>query len=673
MNKKYFKELLGNKKTLTNLGINLILWIGLSFLLVFLGESFQRGSIENGKAFWENSRNLFVLNYLIFLLFTSISFLFKKTRMVYGIIGTIIMGFYIASGVILGFRGTPLIWADMFSIKDGIAIAGNYLNAGIIKYVLIALVLVIAIIVALWFSERYKSKNKVLNPYGFIVVPLIGIITASFYGSIKGSIEVYRWDLPASYHQNGFVYSFLDTAAGFSVKEPENYSKSSIDDIKNGLVEKNEIASSEDVAEVSNDVKKYPNIIIVQLESFMDPSRIEGLTFTEDPIPNYRKFARESTNGFLKVPTYGGGTVRSEFEVLTGLSTDYLPVGEIPNNNILKKQPVESLAYVLHDLGYETSVVHNYEGNFYNRDTVFPNLGFDNYVPMEYMDKPTNESWEYPEDVLNIKPIEKLMGENDKPQFIYNITVESHGGYSGSDYENYTVNGNISKAEKDELQCLINKLNGVDKYIGELIDYAEQSGEPTVIAMFGDHLPSLKVINEDETVLKEDDKYLSDFFIWDNIGLKKEEDVTMEANELTTYILEQLDMVSGVMPTFHEAYKNDANYDKDFELLQYDMLFGDKYILGDEKNKYKRTNMKLGLEPITVDSYSINNGVLTVKGNNFTYKSSIMINGKKVETTFVDKNTITTTEIASKMKEISVGQIGKYDKVLSSSNTLEIK
>ena len=54
MNKKYFKEVLGNKKTLKNLGINVFIWITLSFFLVFLGEAFHRGSIENGKNFLHN-------------------------------------------------------------------------------------------------------------------------------------------------------------------------------------------------------------------------------------------------------------------------------------------------------------------------------------------------------------------------------------------------------------------------------------------------------------------------------------------------------------------------------------------------------------------------------------------------------------------------------------------
>ena len=85
-------------------------------------------------------------------------------------------------------------------------------------------------------------------------------------------------------------------------------------------------------------------------------------------------------------------------------------------------------------------------------------------------------------------------------------------------------------------------------------------------------------------LLKDGNKYLADFFIWDNIGLPKE-NINMEAEEFTTYILEKLNMVAGVMPTFHNAYKDDEHYKEDFELLQYDMLFGNKYILNENKNK----------------------------------------------------------------------------------------
>lgn len=111
--------------------------------------------------------------------------------------------------------------------------------------------------------------------------------------------------------------------------------------------------------------------------------------------------------------------------------------------------------------------------------------------------------------------------------------------------------------------------------------------------MFGDHLPSLTVINKDEKVLENDNKYLADFFMWDNIGLSKDE-VTMEANEFTTYILDKLNMVSGIMPTFHKEFKNKENYNKDFELIQYEMIFGKNYIMNG--NCYEKSNMKMGFK-----------------------------------------------------------------------------
>ncbi len=188
--------------------------------------------------------------------------------------------------------------------------------------------------------------------------------------------------------------------------------------------------------------------------------------------------------------------------------------------------------------------------------------------------------------------------------------------------------------------------------------------------MFGDHLPSLTVINKDEKVLDNDNKYLADFFMWDNIGLSKDE-VTMEANEFTTYILDKLNMVSGIMPTFHKEFKNKENYNKDFELIQYDMIFGKNYIMNG--NGYEKSNMKMGLKDIVLKNYEVNGEDIIVHGENFNYKSSIIINGKKIPTEFKDANTLIGDEIPKDIKDISVGQIGKFDKVLGKSNTLEIK
>ncbi|MGL5244287.1 MAG: LTA synthase family protein, partial [Sarcina sp.] len=453
------------------------------------------------------------------------------------------------------------------------------------------------------------------------------------------------------------------------VDKPESYNKQTMQQIGNELNQQNALASNTNASHNGyEDIK--PNVIIIQLESFMDPATIPEIEITNDVVKNYREIYNNYPHGILDVPCYGGGTVRSEFEVLTGLTTDFLPVGEIPNNNILKKQPVESLAYILKDYGYNTSVVHNYTGNFYDRDLVYPNLGFENYISMEYMDKPNKGEDEFPEDMLNLKPVEELLIKDD-PQFIYNITVESHGGYAENlkNVDFKVKDKTLSTVAVNQLQGYFNKLKGVDQYIGQLINYLKTLKEPTVVLMFSDHLPSLDVLNREDASISSKEKYETQYVIWNNIGLPKV-DKNLEAYQLSTYLLNLININSGIIPTFHKVYSNQSNYEEEFEDIQYDVLFGNKYLY-DDMEPYKKTNLHMGLNDIIVDSYYLENNVITVKGNNFTNKSSILINDKIVPTKFIDENTLVSNEPGKNVKNVSVGQVGKYSKILSKSNTKE--
>lgn len=51
--------------------------------------------------------------------------------------------------------------------------------------------------------------------------------------------------------------------------------------------------------------EELPNIIFVQLESYFDPTEVEWLQFSEDPIPNLRKMYEEYSSGYFKVPSVG--------------------------------------------------------------------------------------------------------------------------------------------------------------------------------------------------------------------------------------------------------------------------------------------------------------------------------------------------------------------------------
>lgn len=650
----------------------IITWLILGFLLTFILESITRASIYETIRFIKDRFSVFLLNYFMILTATSIIFIFKKRRFFYGIISIILGSLYIISMILKKLRGTPLTWADLYSFKDGIAIVGNYVNLKSIIAIIIFLLIIFVISIFLWKVDN--KPGKIVNFKSLIIIiPVIFITSFTLiYNKNTENLKIYRWDMPSTYKENGFLYSFLYTASGFKIKEPENYNKEYIQEIKDKMIETNGLAKLSDSKEDNNINIIKPNIIIVQLESFFDPCRLKGVNFKSDPIPNFRYLYNTSTHGYLDVPTFGGGTVRSEFEVLTGLNTDFLAVGEIPNNNILKKEPVESLAYILGDKGYNNTVVHNYEGNFYDRDIIFSNLGFNNYISMEYMDKPKNDlSIYYPEDLLNMDSIKKLLLQNE-PQFIYNITVESHGGYD-KEYkgEDYIIDGDISLEDKNQIQFYIEKLKGVDKYINELINHIKSIDEPTVVAMFSDHLPSLDILNREDSPIKGKEMYKSEYFIWDNIGLSKEER-DIEAYQLGYKILNSIGFRGGIIPTFHDIYVDKDDYQDRFEKLQYDILFGDKYIV-DGKNIYSKSDLKLGLDEIKIDNYIIEGENIIINGQNFTNSSKIIINGKILDTEFKDENTLIAANKISNIKSIRVGQIGKYDKVLSESNSIYLK
>ncbi|MFR7901565.1 MAG: sulfatase-like hydrolase/transferase [Ruminococcus sp.] len=133
------------------------------------------------------------------------------------------------------------------------------------------------------------------------------------------------------------------------------------------------IEKTEDNLPTDQGGQQRPNIHLpVQLESFFDPTLVEYLNISEDPIPNFRKLMKEYTSGYYKVPSVGAGTANTEFESITGMSLHYFGPGEYPYKSILKETTCESAPYVLKNLGYSTHAVHNNEANFYGRRSYFP-------------------------------------------------------------------------------------------------------------------------------------------------------------------------------------------------------------------------------------------------------------------------------------------------------------
>lgn len=638
-------------KLKNKLTIDITLWIITSTLITLIGEFLYRGKFESVINFIKTYPYMFILNLSIVLLITSIAFLFKKRRFTLTVTSFVLLLGYISNAVVSKFRGTPITWADFSSIKDAITISKNYLTPGNIVLMVIVLAISMVGFYFIWKMDKSSDNYKKVFISSLIIIPITIATMIGMTNYVKAQYpdHIVNWDSKINCENNGFLYSLISSKPQEKVA-PEGYSNELVNNVLNNITL--ETSSSMNTIE--------PNIMFVQMESFLDVSRLKDVSYEVNPLENYEKLHGENPHGLLGVPTFGGGTVRSEFEILTGLNIDYLPAGEIPNNSLLKTNVLETVAHILKTRGYNSTVTHDYIGNFYDRDIVYSNLGFDTFVPYEYM-KDVQYNGYYPSDMTNLQVISDILDQEEK-QFIYSIGVEGHGPYDTKDRENsYGISGdNLSKEDVNQLNNYFDVISGEDKYVAELIKLVEAKNEPTIIVFYSDHLPMLNVI-DNKDVFDVEFKSMSDYFVWNNFGLELESK-DLEAYHISSYILDALNINSGIMPSFHRNGENNENYQAELELLQYDILYGKKYSYNDAEY-IDRADMELGIYEIKIDSVEKNNGELTVKGTNFTEKSKIVIDGTVVETEFVDSNTLK-TKFDKNYKEISVAQIGRHDKRL---------
>ena len=409
---------------------------------------------------------------------------------------------------------------------------------------------------------------------------------------------------------------------------------------------------------------KYPNIIVIQLESIFDTRYMKDLRVTERVMPTLANLKGKYSSGLFTVPAVGAGTANTEFEVQTGMSTQFFGAGEYPFKTIMKSKSCDSMAYDLKRYGYATAGFHNNDATFYERYIDYSNLGFDVFTAMEHMYflQYTPRGWAK-DNILDNEMIER-MKQTIGRDYITTITVQAHGRYPKKHTDTLThigchfageYEGDLEKEAAWEYY--INQCRETDNMIKDLIAGLQELGEPTVVFMYGDHLPSLSI---QETDLREISLYQTEWVMWDNIGLKKEyKDLT--AYQASTYIFNRLGIDGGLMQHFHKRYmyQNDkADYLNKLELLEYDTLYGDNYAF-DGVNPFPRTDMKLGIRDIVVEGVEDGVGGVFVKGKGFNTFSEVWVDGKSVDTRYVNYQTLMIpADALDGANEIVVAQVG---------------
>lgn len=492
------------------------------------------------------------------------------------------------------FRDSPILPWDIYSIKLATEVAGGY-SFTPTREMLVAIF--VLLFVSIIFLKGRKIKYNWKRHLVLILITVIGIIGYAkyFYGTDvldRNRIWINSWDQKDGYRTNGILVGFMQNLENIIIEKPANYSATKVEEL---LTEENTITSN-------SSMDKKPNVIVIMNESFVDYSAFGDLQTGEDITPFLHSLKENTISGQALVSTFGGGTSRSEFEFLTGLSMAFLPSGTTPYQQYIFEEK-NSLASILKAEGYETVAMHPYGKSGWNREKIYPLLGFDEFIGLEDMTGIENYR-AYASDFSNYEQVINRYEERDGNIFIFNITMQNHGGYN-EEFENFTVDVNSGVSNDYAFNQYLSLVKKSDEALEYLIRYFERQEEPVIICFFGDHHPGIyepvdELLKDNYTEMEQQIiRYMTPFFIWANYDIQEEEVPLTSLNYLSSMLLresglelpaynqfllrtlEEMPAISGIgfvdnNLIMHTLDDESNELKNNYEILQYYYLFDNK-------------------------------------------------------------------------------------------------
>ena len=583
---------------------------------------------------------VFLYNTLIIFATMTIALLFRRRRFVWFIVSVIWLGLGTANGVILMNRMTPFTLYDFTNFADGLTIATTYFSKVQIVLFLIALGLGVAALVMIFIrSEKWKNIRYSKSIAAILIAAaLAGGATIGLESS--GTISSFFGNLNYAYRDYGMPYCFIATSVNAGISRPKGYSEEMIA----GLLDEKTKRGTDTKLEEKEDSTQHPNIIVLQMESFTVAQDYANIEVSQDPTPVFNDLYENYTSGTFEVPACGAGTANTEFEVLTGISAKFFGPGEYPYKGKLRKKTLENMAYVTRAHGYNTAALHDHRALFYNRNEVYANLGFNTFTSVEYMNNVSFTPTNWCKDKVLTSEIMDIMQSTEERDFLHVISVEGHGSYPTEQVFKHPYTEVTAEDEytKWRYEYYLNECHEMDTFIGDLIKAIDESGEPTVMIIYGDHIPALDVKEEN---YKQPDLYTTRYVIWDNIGLPKE-DRNIHSYESGAILLEDAGLDhEGIIFDYQQSNDpdDDATYLSDQEALAYDMLYGKHYAYGGSE-PYERVDMKMGHKSISIKDLVKIGDRYYIRGENFTERSIISMDGKQLSTVYLSPTLLALNE-----------------------------
>ena len=487
--------------------------------------------------------NIFLFELIGWMLYFLTGRMCFASRVLYGLA----VAFGITNHYVMKFRSTPFVPWDLFSAGTAASVAGNYDFTPDRRMVIVTLVFIALFVLARFFKKGPRFSWKIrLGSIVLVGLALCTFVNALQQESFQTKHYLYPFLFTPAYMTkvNGMAVTFAMDLAYVAVERPAGYDA---DEAKETLA-KYETKTTE------TDTQDLPNIIVIMDEAFSDLAVRGDFTTNEDYMPfihSLQQGAENTRTGYLNVSVLGGNTANTEFEFLTGSTIGFLPQGSVAYQQYVQKE-MPSLASYLKELDYHTVAIHPYYASGWDRDRVYPLLGFDEFLSQDDFRNPKRIR-NYISDESSFAKIIELY-ENKKegePLFAFNVTMQNHSGYE-EEFHNFTPDITVDGIDSKALSMYLSLVKQTDSALQGLIDYFSQADEDTMIVFFGDHQPTTYVSNpilrnnkvNPETLTDEENllKYKVPYVIWSNFDIEEQMDGETSANYLAMDVLENCDL-----------------------------------------------------------------------------------------------------------------------------------
>jgi len=698
-----------------------------AFALAVGVEFIQRGSFTNVFNWASANPSSFYLNVILD---------FFILLLIYCLLGSLMISVSVASLLLLvaslvsyykiKLIGEPFMPWDILLKKEGmniiplVAQTSAYMRLGAVVLVSLACLAARLILPKLSLPLSHRALIGLFACFMLFSLSYKPALTGNLQARM--GIQDINWNQSQNYELNGVTLAFAMNVKNAIVPKPEGYSQTRMEEIAADLIAQPEVEALAAVTSYPSGEK--PNVIFVMNESFWDPTLLPGVTFSEDPLPTVHALQKTTTAGYMLSPQFGGGTSNVEFEVLTGNSMSNLPSGSMPYQQYISR-PTPSLAGFFGTQGYKSMAIHSYEGWFWNRNTVYKQLGFQSFMSKEFFTSPEYKGGFIADDEVSRAIISQVQ-QSEQPMFIYAVTMQNHGPYESWRYSGkpIKVEGNLTDAARDELETYVQGARDADASLKMLIDHYSASEEPTMIVFYGDHLPMLGYDydvyrqagfvssgNSAEWSLEETKKmHSTPLVVWSNFGQEKKNVPLISSSFLGSYVLNELKMemppifafdyqLYGKLPGLLKGLVVDTDQQlsasppdsllqdlQHYQELQYDTLFGKQYVqqltgldliaaypLSDFNSEFTDVRIET-VEMYEADSEQL---VLKIKGKNFFDGVYAIVNGVQLAPSNISSDTLeiqVPLELTNKKSSLTfqVRQINTKNIPLSESNVLEI-